>query len=168
MRAVEREGRHVDFESLGNALQEPAILGSLVVDGRDDLRQFVLSDLLRPAAVARKGVCINASAEAAVLTVVEEAERHSRPFVSWSTHEAKVARAVCSASVAERFDALHRNAIDTAKPWKRPLYRTFPFRLKQFGGNHRLKEYLRMIAYPSPPSIRPAAPAKWLKHTSSR
>jgi hypothetical protein len=88
---------YVDFESLGNGLAAPAILGSLVVDGGDDFRQFVLSHLLRPAAVARKGVCINTSAEAAVLAVVKEAERHSRAIVSWSTHEAKVVRAVCSA-----------------------------------------------------------------------
>jgi hypothetical protein len=156
---------YVDFESLGNALEQPAILGSLVVDRRDDFRQFVLSDLLRPAAVARKGVCITTSAEAAVLAVVEEAERHSRPILSWSTHESKVVRAVCSASLADRFDALHRNAIGTAKPWKRALYRTFPFRLKKFGGRHPLKEYLRMIAYPWPPGIQPAAPATWLKRT---
>lgn len=163
--AEARRALYVDFESLGNALDQPAILGSLVVDGRDDFRQFILNDLLRAAAVARKGVCINTSAEAAVLAVIEEAERHARAIVSWSTHEAKVVRAVCSASLAERFDALHRNAIDTAKPWKRALYRTVPFRLKQFGGKHPLKEYLRMIAYPLPANIRPAAPAKWLKHT---
>jgi hypothetical protein len=156
---------YVDFESLGNGLAAPAILGSLVVDGGDDFRQFVLSHLLRPAAVARKGVCINTSAEAAVLAVVKEAERHSRAIVSWSTHEAKVVRAVCSALLADRFDALHRNAIDTTKPWKRALYRTFPFKLKQFGGKHPLKEYLRMIAYPLPANIRPAASAKWLRHT---
>jgi hypothetical protein len=163
--AEARRAVYVDFESLGNALAAPAILGSLVVDRRDDFRQFILIDLLRPAAVARKGMCISTSAEAAVLAVVEEAEHHSRAIVSWSTHEAKVVRAVCSTSLADRFDALHRNAIDTAKPWKRALYRTFRFRLKQLGGKHPLKEYLRMIAYPLPANIRPAAPAKWLKHT---
>src|SRR5262249_3846097 len=117
---------YLDFESLGKALDRPAILGYLAIDeSGEHFRQFVLDDLLSEATVGRKGVCISASAEEAVLGIVEDAERQSCAIVSWSTHEVQVVRAVCSRELTTRFSALHRNAIDTAKPWKRALYQRF-------------------------------------------
>jgi len=157
---------YVDFESLGTAIDRPAILGSLVAGETDGVfQQFVLDEALATATVARKNVCIDASPEAAVTAVVDIAERESRLVVSWSTHERAVVRAVCAANLADRFAAVHRNALDTARKWKRSVYPAFPFALKRFGGKHPLKQYLRMVAYPLPAAIRPATPAKWLRHT---
>jgi hypothetical protein len=157
---------YVDFESLGNTIDRPAILGSLTVDESGDrFRQFVLDDRLREATVARRDVCISASAEETILTIVDDAERHSRVIVSWSMHDAEVVTSVCSPDLVTRFCELHRNALDTAKPWKRAFHPTFPFNLKKFGGKHPLKEYLRMTGYPLPASVRSATPAKWLRHT---
>ncbi len=157
---------YVDFESLGNAQDRPAILGVLVVDHRSEqFRQFVLDDALRRAAVARKDVCVNATPDEAVTVVVEEAERRDLAVVSWSNYDREVVRTTCSKGLAARFCAVHRNALETAKPWKRHLYPNFPFALKRFGGKHPLKEYFRMTGYEVPAQLRPSAPAKWLKHT---
>jgi hypothetical protein len=66
---------YVDFESLGNKIDRPAILGMLVaVDAGDRLHQFVLDKTLSSAAVARKRICVNTAPEEAVAAVVEEAE----------------------------------------------------------------------------------------------
>lgn len=157
---------YVDFESLGHQIDRPAILGTLLADDTGDrFQQFVLDPVLRGAVVARKGVCIDAKPEEAVSTVVEEAQRSSRVIVSWSMHESDVVRSTCSRELADRFCALHRNALDTTRPWKRNLYPSYAFvLLKRFGGKHPLKEYFRLIGYGVPEKLRPAAPAKWLKH----
>ena len=157
---------YVDFESLGNQLARPAILGSLVIDDNTArFQQFVLDEALTGAVVARKDVCVATTPEDAVLRIVEAAERESRVVVSWSMHDCAVVRATCSESVAVRFAAVHRNALDTARPWKRRLYPEYTFVLKPFGGKHPLKEYMRMIGYATSGRLRPANPAKWLKHT---
>jgi hypothetical protein len=79
---------HVDFESLGTNIDRPALLGMLVADAAGDrFQQFVLDDALRGAIVVRKRVCVNATPDEAVTTIVDEAERHSRLVVSWSTLE---------------------------------------------------------------------------------
>jgi hypothetical protein len=157
---------HVDFESLGTNIDRPALLGMLVADAAGDrFQQFVLDAALRGAIVARKRVCVNATSEEAVTTIVDEAERHSRLVVSWSTHECAVVRATCNAALASRFCAVHRNALDVVRPWKRNLYPTFRLAAKRFGGKHPLKEYFRMTGYDLPAKLRPPAPAKWLKHT---
>jgi hypothetical protein len=70
---------YVDFESLGNGLNRPAILGVLVTeDGTDRFQQFVLDEALARAVVARKRVCVNATPEEAVTAIVEQAERERR------------------------------------------------------------------------------------------
>jgi hypothetical protein len=157
---------YVDFESLGRQIDRPAILGTLLADDAGDrFQQFVLEAILGGAVVARKGVCVEATPEEAVSTIVEEAERSSRAIVSWSMHECDVVRSTCSRALADRFCALHRNALDTTRPWKRSVYPSYAFvLLKKFGGKHPLKEYFRLIGYDVPEKLRPAAPAKWLKH----
>jgi hypothetical protein len=131
---------YIDFESLGNNIERPAIRGVLAIDTAGDrFEQYVLDDrlILSGAEVARKGVCRNATTEKAIAAVVEQAERESRPVVTWSTHECAGVRASCSTALASRFSAVHRNALDTARVWKRKLYPTFPFTLKKFGEGTR-------------------------------
>ncbi len=157
---------YVDFESLGNQLARPAVLGSLLIDDNTErFQQFVLDEALRWAIVARKDVCIATTPEDAVLRIVETAEQESRLVVSWSSHECAVVRATCSEALAARFGVVYRNALNTARPWKRQLHPNYAFVLKQFGGKHPLKEYMRMIGYVTPARVRAAAPARWLKHT---
>jgi Protein of unknown function (DUF3293) len=91
-------------------------------------------------------------------------EHRHLQIVSWSMHERDVVRATCSGALVDRFCALHRNALDTAKPWKRHLYPNVRFVLKRFGGKHPLKEYFRMIGYVLPDRLRPPTPARWLRH----
>jgi hypothetical protein len=58
---------YIDFESLGNGVERPAILGVLVIDTREArFEQYVLDDRLGEGLVARKGVCSNATPERAI------------------------------------------------------------------------------------------------------
>ena len=159
---------YIDFETLGNAPEQPAILGILGASGPTDIQIFVLDPILASASRAKKTVCQPVCVEDAVKTIVGRAEVERRRIVSWSTFDREVVRLTCSPALVSRFDAVYCNALDTARRWKRTLYPNHLFSLDPFGGKHPLKQYFQMIGYEVPARLSPATPAKWLRRVLER
>lgn len=161
---VALEAIYIDFEGLGTANAKPALLGALCCDAEGDwLCQYVLDDRLTRATVASRS-CARMDIDDAVAAIVDRAEREGRFVVSWSTFDLSAVARWCDPALTVRFGAVYRNALESARPWKRAVYRTFKFELDPFGGKHPLKEYFRMVGYELPRHLLPTTPAKWLKH----
>jgi hypothetical protein len=108
----------LDFEGLPD---EAPVLVGILRPGTDDVDQVVLDVALADA--GRRSHLETATLQDSIRRIVEEAERGGDVLVGWSLHEPEVVHHWCDTDLAERFDALYRDAKREARAWYR---QTFP------------------------------------------
>jgi hypothetical protein len=82
--------------------------------------------------------------------IVRLAARTGSPIVSWSSREYRVLRAACSPESLSTLDDVSRDALDTARLWKRLFHRPVLFERIPGRARHRLTNYMELIGYRLP------------------
>lgn len=153
---------YIDFEALATRpYPSPKLLGVLT---DDEFAQWVLDPALASARAAAKRLIVLDPADAVAL-IVQEAEDEGRAIVGWSFFDRDVA-ANANSALAERLDAVYRNAIQTARPWRQRLHPSAAMpREDDHSPRHTLDKYARLAGYTRPLAGNPAA---WLRATEKR
>jgi hypothetical protein len=135
---------YVDYE--GTAKRPPTLLGWLI---DDDVRQVIVEDAFGGAAARRGARHVTVVDHAALVeAIVAKAEREGRVLVSWSNHDCNLMRQAAP-HLQDRIDALHHNAIATARRWARLVRR------RRVAAPHELTKYLDRVGYRVPERFGP-------------
>ena len=130
--------------------------------GTPEFEQLLVDPRLAPARVANRR-CRVVDAATAVLQLVERAESEGRLIVGWSFFDREVAKRA-NPALAGRIDALYRNAIQTARPWRQWIHPTFRIqREDQYAPKHTLDKYAVLAGYAEARLLIDAEPAQWIR-----
>lgn len=147
---------YVDYE--GTPFTPPTLLG---VRTEGELRQWIIEDAFHDFANRRKAKASNAVHSSIASELVERAGTEDRRIVAWSTHDAKLMAAVLDPKDLEVLQDVYRNAIKTARRWRR-RYRP------EVQGPHPLKSYMDILAWQVPDEAGPGVVGRSLRVLRSR
>jgi hypothetical protein len=162
-----RRAIYIDFESLATKPPHPVLLGVVVGDDAEHVEQIVTDPRLAPARVARSA-CRAQPLVDAVGDLVARARREERLLVGWSLFDRD--RLIdARPDLATEVKALYRNALKTARPWRKTVYPRFKIeRADEFAPKHTLDKYAALAAYPNLRALGNAEPARWIRHVLAR
>lgn len=159
---------YYDFEGPAVDGVPPMLLGACWLEDPDQshsplvFRQYILDPFLADLECLGGGA-VFLSLEEAVGSLLELSDLGRRHLVSWSTHDASVIR-----QFTEQRAFRHRNAISTAKRWRRgrtSLGAGCPE--VAFDEGNRLQPYLELIGYDVPRHVREGA-GQWMRTIQDR
>jgi hypothetical protein len=147
---------YVDYE--GTPFTPPTLLG-VRADGKLD--QWIIEDAFHDFANRRNAKASNAEHTSLASKLVERACNEDRRIVAWSTHDAKLMADVLDPRRLEDLQDVFRNAIKTARRWRR-RYRP------EVQGPHQLSSYMDMLAWQVPDEAGPGVVGRSLRVLRSR
>lgn len=153
-----RRAIYVDFE--GNKHMDPTLLGVSVERG---VERWIVEPRFDDCSSRHKAPARTGELRTLALRLLDLAEREDRLIVSWSRHDYRLISTVLdSAEEQRRLDTVYRNAIRTARRWRK-IYRPS----LNLPGN-TLEAYAVHLAWPTPDGIGRGTVGPWLKTIRDR
>lgn len=162
-RASSTRAIYIDFECLKTKPHStPKLLGITTGDS-EAVDQLLVDPALSDASRANRR-CSVVDLGTAVREPVERGESEERLIVGWSLFDGDVAKRA-NPELADRIDALHRNAIHTARPWRQGIHPSFRIQPEdEYAPTHTLDKYAVLARYRGAGMLADATPARWLRH----